>query len=100
MDMTATTERAPDKRKRKSAAVKTAGLDGGLVDHMREWRRVVAKRAGMPAYVIMHDSTLEEICRRRPSSTMELLEINGIGVRKAEMYGSDILSALGAYGGP
>jgi hypothetical protein len=31
---------------------------------------------------------------------MELLEINGIGVRKAEMYGSDILSALGAYGGP
>jgi ATP-dependent DNA helicase RecQ len=45
----------------------------------------------------MHDSTLEEICRRRPSSTMELLEINGIGVRKAELYGSDILSALGAY---
>jgi ATP-dependent DNA helicase RecQ len=99
MDKSAAAEHAPGKRKRKSAAVKTAGPDGGLVDHMREWRRVVAKRSGMPAYVIMHDSTLEEICRRRPSSTMELLEIHGIGVRKAELYGSEILSALEAWGG-
>jgi ATP-dependent DNA helicase RecQ len=99
MDKSAASERAPGKRKRKkSGAVKTPGADGGLVDHMREWRRVVAKRAGMPAYVILHDSTLEEICRRRPASTTELLEIHGIGVRKAELYGSEILSALEAYG--
>ncbi|MBZ5593237.1 MAG: ATP-dependent DNA helicase [Acidobacteriia bacterium] len=90
-------ERAPKKRKKQDRAAKPAGGDGGLVDHMREWRRATAKRSGVPAYVIMHDSTLEEICRRRPSSTTELLEIHGIGIRKAEMYGSEILSALEGY---
>jgi ATP-dependent DNA helicase RecQ len=52
----------------------------------------------MPAYVIMHDSTLEEICRKRPSSVNELLGVSGIGIRKAELYGREIFSALEAYG--
>ena len=85
------------RKEKKGSAAKPAAADGGLMDHMREWRRVTAKRSGMPAYVILHDSTLEEICRRRPSSITELLEIHGIGIRKAELYGSEILSALGAY---
>ena len=66
---------------------------------MREWRRAVAKRNGVPAYVILHDSTLEEICRRVPSSLNELLEISGIGIRKAELYGRDIFAVLEAYEG-
>jgi ATP-dependent DNA helicase RecQ len=67
------------------------------MDHMREWRRTVAKRNAVPAYVIMHDSTLEEICRKRPSSVNELLGVSGIGIRKAELYGRDIFSELEAY---
>ena len=97
MSKSAEGEGAPKKRKKQSSAQKPAGVDGGLVDHMREWRRVTAKRSAMPAFVILHDSTLEEICRRRPSNTAELLEIHGIGIRKAELYGSEILSALEAY---
>jgi len=85
------------RREKKGGAAKPTGADGGLMDHMREWRRATAKRSGMPAYVILHDSTLEEICRRRPSSITELLEIHGIGIRKAEMYGNEILSALEAW---
>jgi ATP-dependent DNA helicase RecQ len=41
---------------------------------------------------------LDEICRRRPSSVDELLSITGIGERKADMYGREILAALERYG--
>lgn len=68
-----------------------------LTDHMREWRRAVAKGNGVPAYVILHDTTLEEICRRVPSTIGELLEIPGIGARKAEAYGREILSVVAAF---
>jgi ATP-dependent DNA helicase RecQ len=92
-----TAERPGKKRKRKGDAPAPRNADAGLLDHMREWRRVAAKRNGVPAYVIMHDSTLEEVCRRRPASTVELLAITGIGNRKAELYGAEIFSALKAY---
>jgi ATP-dependent DNA helicase RecQ len=66
---------------------------------MREWRRAAAKRNGVPAYVILHDSTLEEICLRRPSNLNALMEISGIGIRKAELYGREIFAVLKAYEG-
>jgi ATP-dependent DNA helicase RecQ len=58
----------------------------------------MAKEQGVPAFVVLHDTTLEEICRRRPSSIAELLGITGIGERKAEVYGKGILAALERYG--
>jgi ATP-dependent DNA helicase RecQ len=61
---------------------------------MREWRRVVAKTQGVPAYVVLHDASLDELCRRRPASLAELLQISGIGERKAELYGRQIFAAL------
>ena len=48
----------------------------------------------MPAYVVLHDTTLDEICRRGPQSVADLLHITGIGERKAEMFGQQILDAL------
>jgi ATP-dependent DNA helicase RecQ len=65
-----------------------------LREYLREWRRAMAKDKGVPAYIVLHDSSLEEICRRQPKYFAELLEIPGIGERKAEVYGQDILSAL------
>lgn len=64
---------------------------------MREWRRVTAKEQGVPAFVVLHDTTLEEICRVRPASIAELMQITGIGERKADMYGNRILAALQSY---
>jgi ATP-dependent DNA helicase RecQ len=65
-----------------------------LREYLREWRRVVAKETSVPAYIVLHDSSLEEICRRQPKVLAELLEIPGIGERKAEVYGQEILKAL------
>jgi ATP-dependent DNA helicase RecQ len=69
-------------------------LDPNLREFFREWRRVTANEQNVPAYVVMHDTTLDEICRARPGSIGGLLQITGIGERKAEMYGRQILDAL------
>ncbi|MGA2643822.1 MAG: RecQ family ATP-dependent DNA helicase [Candidatus Sulfotelmatobacter sp.] len=65
-----------------------------LREYLREWRRRMAKEKGVPAYIVLHDSSLEEICRRQPKFFAELLEIPGIGERKAELHGQEILNAL------
>ena len=72
-------------------------LDADLREYLREWRRKTAKEQGMPAYVVLHDTTLEEICTIRPSSIAKLLTITGIGERKAATYGQEILAALQRY---
>ncbi len=74
-----------------------AGADQELSDYLREWRRITAKEQGAPAYVVLHDTSLNEICRMHPRSIADLLNITGIGERKAELYGQGILSALRQY---
>jgi ATP-dependent DNA helicase RecQ len=74
-------------------------VDTDLREFLREWRRETAKEQNVPAYVVMHDTTLDEICRARPGSIEGLLHITGIGERKAEMYGRQILDALKRFRG-
>jgi len=76
-------------------AAPAAGTEADeMREYLREWRRVMAKEKNVPAYIVLHDSSLEEICRRQPKYFAELLEIPGIGERKAEVYGQPILDAL------
>jgi ATP-dependent DNA helicase RecQ len=72
-------------------------VDAGLREYLREWRRQTAKEQSVPAFVVLHDTTLDEICRRLPSSEAELQTISGIGERKAALYGRKILDALSRY---
>jgi ATP-dependent DNA helicase RecQ len=65
-----------------------------LADYLRQWRRDIAREKKVPAFVVLHDSTLEELCRRRPGTIAELMQVSGIGERKAEMYGTELLQAL------
>jgi ATP-dependent DNA helicase RecQ len=69
-------------------------VDPALREYLRDWRRNTAKRQSVPAFVVMHDTTLDEICRTHPRSHADLLRVSGIGERKAELYGSQILAAL------
>jgi ATP-dependent DNA helicase RecQ len=63
---------------------------------LRQWRAQVAKSHGVPAYVIFHDATLLEIAIEQPKSLDDLSEINGVGTRKLDAYGEDILLHLNA----
>ncbi|HVI07059.1 MAG TPA: RecQ family ATP-dependent DNA helicase [Candidatus Binatia bacterium] len=65
-----------------------------LREYLRQWRRRVSKEKGVPAFVVLHDSSLDEICEKRPKFFAELREIAGIGERKAEQYGQEILAVL------
>jgi ATP-dependent DNA helicase RecQ len=69
-------------------------VDAALSDYLREWRRTVARESKVAAFVVLHDSTLEELCRRRPSTRAELMRVRGIGEHKADVYGEEILQAL------
>ena len=82
-----------------SAGAEASSADAELREYLREWRRATAKEQGVPAFVVLHDTTLQEICRLRPSSIADLLSITGIGERKAEVYGKGILAALERYRG-
>jgi ATP-dependent DNA helicase RecQ len=85
-----------------SSGVRPAPTSGGEADqdlraYLREWRRTTAKEQGVSAFMVLHDSSLDEICRLQPNSISELLQVTGIGERKAELYGRAILLALRQY---
>ncbi|MDX3906633.1 MAG: DNA helicase RecQ [Pigmentiphaga sp.] len=65
-----------------------------LFTALRAWRGEVARSHGVPAYVIFHDATLREIALAQPRSLDELGAISGVGARKLEAYGLEILDRL------
>ncbi|MGC1613891.1 MAG: helicase-related protein, partial [Candidatus Acidiferrum sp.] len=75
-----------------------AGIEGELREYLREWRRKEAKVSSIPAYVVMHDTSLDELCRARPRTLGEIRGVSGFGDRKTEMYGPGILNALEEFG--
>ena len=71
-----------------------AEVDPALREYMRQWRQETAKQSGMAAFIIMHDTSLDELCRIRPRTLVELRKVSGFGERKTELYGQQILDAL------
>jgi ATP-dependent DNA helicase RecQ len=71
--------------------------DRDLVEFFKEWRWRTAQRSAVPAYIVLSDAALEDLCRKQPSNLRELLSVTGFGERKAELYGSEIFAAFEAY---
>jgi ATP-dependent DNA helicase RecQ len=65
-----------------------------LREFMREWRRETASEQNVAPFIVMHDTTLDDLCRVRPSSMKQLMGVFGIGELKAKKYGAQILDAL------
>jgi ATP-dependent DNA helicase RecQ len=91
-------------RKRKPKAVETASpgdefadLPDGLLELFKEWRRNTSNQAAVPAYVVLSDAALGDLCRKAPANVSQLLGVTGIGERKAELYGSGIFAVFEAY---
>lgn len=82
-------------RRTRHASARTAFTDLSqrdrqLFDLLRQWRVETAKAKGVPPYVIFHDKTLATIATERPTDVVELLQITGVGEKKAGRYGEDI----------
>jgi ATP-dependent DNA helicase RecQ len=74
------------------------GLDAEAQERfeaLKAWRSEVAKEHGLPAYVIFQNTTLAEMARAMPGDLVELGEISGVGAKKLEAYGREILRVLG-----
>ena len=86
-----------EKPKSAKAAVALPDADPDLVEYLREWRRKLAGSRGVPAYVILHDQSLFDVCMRKPQSLSELVKVQGIGKAKAESMGRELLEALSDF---
>lgn len=67
-------------------------MDEGLYERLRDWRAVQAKEQGLPAYCVFTDKTLMAIAEASPAQDGELAMISGVGGRKLERYGADVLA--------
>ncbi|MEO6408589.1 MAG: DNA helicase RecQ [Burkholderiaceae bacterium] len=62
---------------------------------LKAWRGEVAREHNLPAYVVFHDATLAEMAQQQPDSMDALAQISGVGAKKLEAYGREILRVLG-----
>ena len=91
---------------RTTQAVKTAApaplrltAEGeALAARIREWRAAEARRLRVPAYVVLHDRTVNALAKARPGNPKQLLAIDGMGPAKVEKFGEAILELCGVRG--
>jgi superfamily II DNA helicase RecQ len=69
--------------------------DEAVAARLKEWRAAESKRMGVPAYVVLHDRTLNALAAARPKNPNEMLKIDGIGPAKVERFGEAILELCG-----
>ena len=65
-----------------------------LIAALRAWRSEVARKRGVPAYVVLHDSTIDGIATSRPTTPSQLRDIAGIGDKKLEHYGEELIALV------
>ena len=91
----------PVKPKRTSSSSKSNYVETDLsteeqtiFDKLRWWRVETARKHNVPAYVIFHDATMREIAKAKPSSLDDLRGVTGVGEKKLETYGAEIISLI------
>ncbi len=89
------TEKEASSSKSKNSPVRV--VDQALFEALREYRKSQAEQQGVPPYVILHDKTLQDLCRQRPSRPGELDGIIGIGGKKLQLYGKDLIEIIQQY---
>jgi ATP-dependent DNA helicase RecQ len=91
------TRRRAERPARSTATASRLALEaagGARFALLKAWRAEVAREHNLPAYVVFHDATLAEMARQCPQSLDALAGIAGVGARKLERYGSEILRLL------
>ncbi len=92
---------AKSKAKKEGGARKRSGnFDDTLFERLRAIRAKLAKERSVPAYIIFHDKTLQEMARRRPRDLKSFLAISGVGERKLQEFGAIFLEAIQACKNP
>ena len=80
-----------------TAAKSTAVADEVLMGMLRDLRRKVAKKVGVPPFVVFQDPSLEDMALKYPVSQEEMINIHGVGEGKAKKYGKEFLELISRY---
>eukprot|EP01047_Picozoa_sp_COSAG01_P033651 COSAG01_NODE_2485_length_7594_cov_36.632021_6_plen_563_part_00 len=89
-------KKTKEKVSKKRLAVTDYDVD--LFDALREKRKYLAQKKGVPPYVIFHDKTLQEMAAHQPKSKAELLSLSGVGEKKVQQYGALFLEVIASQG--
>ena len=81
----------PKQRRKKGSDVELSALGMELFDSLRKLRMKLAKKRGIPPYMVASDKALKGMCERLPHTKEEMLEVGGIGEKKYEQYGDCLL---------
>ncbi len=87
-------ERAPGSARAPAAARELDAAAQQRFAALKAWRAEVAREHNLPAFVVFHDATLAAMARERPTTLDELAGISGVGAKKLEAYGREILRVL------
>lgn len=79
---------------RKQAPVKQLVADDALFEELRSLRSQLAQEKNLPPYVIFSDKTLMELAEKQPQTSLEFLQIKGVGKSKLDNYGEQFLALL------
>lgn len=79
---------------RKQNAVKTLQVDDELFEELRSLRTQLAQEQNLPPYIIFSDKTLQELAEKQPQTSLEMLQIKGVGQSKLDKYGAAFLEIL------
>jgi len=85
------------KKTKTARAVRSAFIhdaDRRLWEALRARRLELARKQGVPPYVVFHDATLAEMVERRPQTLSDLAHISGVGERKLAAYGADFIAIV------
>ena len=88
------TSRAKKVTKTSAKGIAEAALNAGALERLaalKAWRAEVAREHNLPAFVIFHDATLRAVAERAPQTPRDLEGIAGIGAKKLEAYGAEVL---------
>ena len=87
-------------QKKKAAAAKDAPLppaDEKLLAALKDLRKSLAMRQSIPAYVVFTDATLVDMCRLKPKTQEEFMEVSGVGQAKSQRYGEVFLAVIAEF---
>ena len=87
-----------EEKKKPSKTKRTHEISSELMDALKKWRKDLARANSVPAYVILHDSSLKDICEKLPTETKNLDGISGLGKVKIDRFGADIIQLVLQYG--
>ncbi|MXX89982.1 MAG: hypothetical protein F4213_08225, partial [Boseongicola sp. SB0677_bin_26] len=84
----------PSRARRQAAESQPENADPALLAQLKQARLEIAREEGVPAFVVFHDRSLQDMAAHRPTSLDQLADCHGVGASKLDRYGERILATL------